>query len=138
MSIIKDDIIKIKTGEIKYDLGKIFNCTHSQIYKVISKLEACTTLEEANDFDSVNELILEIGGTGLPLEKQKLKAIKTEELKEKLASTDYQALKYLERWITEENYGAIKTERQILRDEINRIEREIDACTTLEELNNYN
>lgn len=44
------------------------------------------------------------------------------ELKQKLSDTDYQAIKYAEGWITEEDYAPIKAERQEWRNEINRLQ----------------
>jgi hypothetical protein len=44
------------------------------------------------------------------------------ELKQKLKDTDYQAIKYAEGWITEEDYAPIKAERQEWRNEINRLQ----------------
>ena len=44
------------------------------------------------------------------------------ELQGKLAATDYQALKYSEGWITEEDYTEIKANRQSWRDAINQLQ----------------
>lgn len=44
------------------------------------------------------------------------------ELKEKLRETDYQAIKYAEGLINEEDYAVIKAERQGWRDEINLLQ----------------
>ena len=44
------------------------------------------------------------------------------ELKCQLAETDYKAIKYTEGWINEEDYQPIKSQRQKLRNEINRLE----------------
>ena len=44
------------------------------------------------------------------------------ELKKKLSDTDYQAIKYAEGWITEEEYAPIKAQRQEWRDAINALE----------------
>ena len=44
-------------------------------------------------------------------------------LKEELAKTDYQAIKYAEGWLTEEEYGPIKAQRQSYREEINQLEK---------------
>ena len=49
-------------------------------------------------------------------------AFRIEELKNKLASTDYQAIKYAEGYLTEEEYAETKTRRQAWRDEINALE----------------
>lgn len=44
------------------------------------------------------------------------------ELKQKLSDTDYQAIKYAEGWITDEEYEPIKMQRQEWRDAINTLE----------------
>jgi hypothetical protein len=43
-------------------------------------------------------------------------------LKHELAKTDYQAIKYAEGWLTEEEYAPIKAERQAMRNRINELE----------------
>lgn len=48
-----------------------------------------------------------------------------EELKKNLQDTDYQAIKYAEGQITQEDYAETKTQRQNWRDEINRLEEEL-------------
>lgn len=45
-----------------------------------------------------------------------------ENLKSELAQTDYLALKYMEGWLSEEEYKPIKAYRQSLRDRINALE----------------
>lgn len=49
------------------------------------------------------------------------------ELKANLADTDYQAIKYAEGWLTDEEYEPIKEQRQAWRDEINELEAMNDA-----------
>ena len=49
---------------------------------------------------------------------------KIADLKQKLADTDYKAIKYAEGFISEEEYEPIKLERQEWREEINRLESE--------------
>lgn len=44
------------------------------------------------------------------------------ELKAKLAATDYQAIKYAEGVLNEEEYTDMKAQRQLLRDRINELE----------------
>lgn len=56
-------------------------------------------------------------------EEQKIKNTKIAELKYKLAQTDYQALKYAEGQLSEEEYAPIKAQRQEWRDEINLLEQ---------------
>jgi hypothetical protein len=46
-------------------------------------------------------------------------------LKFKLRDTDYQAIKYAEGLLTEEEYAPIKANRQAWRDEINALEKEL-------------
>lgn len=50
------------------------------------------------------------------------RCIKISMLKERLASSDYQAIKYAEGQLSEEEYAPIKAQRQAWRDEINRLE----------------
>ena len=49
------------------------------------------------------------------------------ELKQKLADTDYQALKYAEGQISEEEYLPIKEQRQAWRDRINELEAMLEV-----------
>lgn len=44
-----------------------------------------------------------------------------EELKQLLSDTDYQAIKYAEGWISDEDYAPIKEQRQEWRNEINEL-----------------
>lgn len=62
-------------------------------------------------------------------DKMKEKAERTEQiteqiagLKEQLASTDYQALKFAEGWISAEDYVEILNQRKVWRDRINELE----------------
>lgn len=43
-------------------------------------------------------------------------------LKKQLADTDYQAIKYAEGWLSEEEYAPIKAQRQEWRTQINELE----------------
>lgn len=55
--------------------------------------------------------------------KQKLQIkSRIQELKQNLANTDYQAIKYAEGMISENDYQPIKAQRQAWRDEINELE----------------
>ena len=47
------------------------------------------------------------------------------DLQNRLAETDYQAIKFAEGWINEEEYAPIKAKRQAWRDEINKLEKEM-------------
>ena len=46
------------------------------------------------------------------------------ELKRQLADTDYQAIKFAEGWLSEEEFAPIKAKRQELRNRINELESE--------------
>lgn len=46
-------------------------------------------------------------------------------LKQQLAATDYQAIKYAEGWISEKDYAPIKAQRQAIRDQINELEKSL-------------
>lgn len=62
----------------------------------------------------------------LKIEKQREKDIEEiERLKQELASTDYQAIKYSEGWFTEEEYAPIKAKRESLREQIRALESNI-------------
>lgn len=50
-------------------------------------------------------------------------AIRIEELKTLLSSTDYQAIKFAEGAISEEQYAPIREQRQAWRNEINELEK---------------
>ena len=50
-----------------------------------------------------------------------------EELKQQLAQSDYQAIKFAEGWLTAEEYAPIKAHRQSLRDQINSLEAELNG-----------
>ncbi len=49
------------------------------------------------------------------------------ELKSLLFESDYRAIKYAEGLYTEEEYAPYKTQRQEYRDEINRLEKELEG-----------
>lgn len=53
--------------------------------------------------------------------------IEIDELKRKLLETDYQAIKYAEGQISEEEYLPIKEQRQSWRDRINELEAELEG-----------
>ena len=48
------------------------------------------------------------------------------ELKENLLNTDYKAIKYAEGLINDEEYAPIKEQRQYWRNEINRLENNLN------------
>ena len=72
-------------------------------------------------------------GTTLILDEEKYNALvdtkaKEDEiarLKQELADTDYEAIKYSEGWFTEEEYAPIKAKREALREQIRALESDI-------------
>lgn len=52
--------------------------------------------------------------------------VKIDILKLKLQESDYKAIKYAEGILSEEEYAPIRAERQAIRDEINRLEKELN------------
>ena len=52
-----------------------------------------------------------------------VKPVTIEQLKQNLADTDYQAIKFAEGRMTAEEYAPIGEQRQAWRDEINRLEQ---------------
>lgn len=58
---------------------------------------------------------------------REFKELRISELKSQLSTTDYKALKFMEGWLTEDEYAPIKAERQAIRDEINKLEEEIKS-----------
>lgn len=54
--------------------------------------------------------------------RETLQSKEIKELKQKLSDTDYQAIKYAEGQISEEEYQPIKEQRQAWRDRINELE----------------
>lgn len=56
-----------------------------------------------------------------------MKLQEIEELKQKLKDTDYQAIKYAEGQISDEEYTPIKAERKSWRDRINELEADLEV-----------
>lgn len=75
------------------------------------------TEQEFNELTKVEKYI----PTEEEITKQE-KLNRINELKKLLSSTDYQAIKYAEGLITEEEYLPIKNQRQAWRNEINELE----------------
>ena len=61
----------------------------------------------------------------IPYTEAELAAIEISELKRKLGATDYQAIKYAEGVISDEEYADMKAQRQAWRDRINELERAV-------------
>ena len=63
----------------------------------------------------------------IEIDENEVKLIRIAVLKQKLAETDYKAIKYAEGLLLEKEYSKIKAERQAWRDEINQLEVELEA-----------
>lgn len=73
-----------------------------------------------------NLIDIDINTTAIIKAKQ-IKELKAQilKLKKQLISTDYQAIKYAEGRITEEEFSPVSEQRQLWRDEINNLEAQI-------------
>lgn len=74
-------------------------------------------------FDLKTNTLIDYDNSQDILKEQKTARIN--ELKFLLNSTDYQAIKYAEGIISAEEYAPIKSQRQVYRDEINKLEKEL-------------
>lgn len=78
--------------------------------------------EQANGKDLKIEDGKVIAIEHIPTQKE-LNTQRIAELKQNLANTDYQAIKFAEGRMTQEEYAPIGEQRQQWRDEINRLEQ---------------
>lgn len=63
----------------------------------------------------------------IPVNEQQVKIDRIDILKQNLKDTDYQAIKHSEGLISEEDYAEMKAQRQSWRDEINELEKQLNA-----------
>lgn len=96
-------------------------------------LQTKTPLEELNGYVEITETeyyeIRALKAANRSSKQPSEKAIKLEriaQLKRFLAESDYQAIKYAEGWLTEEEYAPIRIQRQNWRNEINVLENELE------------
>ena len=68
-----------------------------------------------------------INGIGFYVLEKTPELIEIETLKQQLSDTDYQAIKYAEGHLLEEEYAPIKDQRQVWRDRINELEAELEV-----------
>lgn len=102
-----------KTGHAAYNLKSPLSEEEAKNYVLITK-------EEWDELTYVPPYV----PTAEELARQE-KLNRISFLKSELARTDYQAIKYAEGWIEEEDYAEMKAQRQTWRDEINELEAEI-------------
>ena len=109
---------------------KILNKYSYQIFPIVEDMIEISTKELAKigngyKFDLATKTI--VIDTEYQKEKEKEEILnKIAELKIKLEQTDYQTIKYVEGHITEEQYIPIKEQRQLWRDEINKLESQLN------------
>ena len=81
-------------------------------------------IEHIDAYDEEEEI-----GVYIPYSEEEIQKIKDENelyrLKDEIASTDYEALKYAEGWFTEEEYAPIKQHREELRKKIRQLEEKL-------------
>lgn len=112
---------------IKYETVKEFDVESGKEIEV--QVDKTQVFFNEKDYALVQiETIPEIGTNQYRVYENKRLLVKNDnslliaELKQKLASTDYQAIKYAEGQISKEDYEPIKVQRQVWRDEINSLE----------------
>ena len=81
-------------------------------------------VEAVKEHDKVENIQVYISYSEKELLKIKAENERTR-LKAELANTDYQAIKYAEGWITDEEYAPIKAERESLREKIRDLESQL-------------
>ncbi len=92
-----------------YKCGNSFIKTKTQLKEVPESFEQITE-EKYFSYHQITEETIDEN------------ALRIAQLKQELAATDYQCLKWSEGWLTDEEYAPIKAQRQELRDEINALE----------------
>lgn len=92
--------LNLKTP-LEEDIENYIQITEQEFNELIKAEEYIPTEEEISKQEKLNRI---------------------NELKKLLSSTDYQAIKYAEGLITEEEYEPIKTQRQAWRNEISELE----------------
>lgn len=85
------------------------------------------TIKEIKDSNPRKFQIVEV-----IISEKELKLYRIEELKQKLFNTDYQAIKYAEGELSEEEYAPMRIQRKLWRDEINQLEEEVQNAAKTE------
>lgn len=81
-------------------------------------------IEAIEEHDEVEDILIYIPYTEEEIKKQKLQK-EMANLKQELAKTDYQAIKYAEGWFTDKDYAHIKEQRENLRIQIRELEAQL-------------
>lgn len=81
-------------------------------------------IEEHDEYEDIQVYIPYTEQELTDIEKENI-SVEIEQLKQTIASTDYQVLKYIEGCYTEEEFAEIKAHREMLRNLINEKEQEL-------------
>lgn len=93
----------------------------TNFYSYRTPVEGLTEITK-EEYEGITESIM-IHET-FDAEKENIK-VEINMLKQELLLTDYQAIKYAEGWLSEEEYAETKAHRQALRDKINELENKL-------------
>lgn len=122
----EDELVTITAEEASEDASSAeFNMITEQDGKVTTQIKSTVEYDGKNYIRTTTERILVyVEYTDAELHAFAV-AARIEELKKLLDESDYLATKYAEGWYTEEEYAPIKAQRQVWRDEINKLELEV-------------
>jgi len=111
-----------ENNEIKY-----IRNTKPQAKKII-ELDKMIPIPNKDGYNSILKANFNTNQVWYELEEteQHKKESKIAELKQNLFNTDYQAIKYAEGQLAEEEYSDMKIQRQVWRDQINLLESELE------------
>ena len=87
-------------------------------------VEWVVDIEGVEEHDEYEDILVYI-----PYTEKQLAEMHIGELKQKLADTDYQAIKYAEGELTDEEYAPMKAQRKVWRKEINELEEKTETLT---------
>lgn len=131
---------KDKTQELQeYDLSKGYLRPDKLLIKHCEKIEEqghYETLAEYENGGKEVEWVVDVAGQEehdeyediqvyIPYTEKELAQMEIAELKGKLYDTDYQAIKFAEGELTEEEYAPIREQRRAWREEINELESKL-------------
>jgi FtsZ-binding cell division protein ZapB len=102
-----------QNAEWHYEVVKEYSNGGKVVEKVIDK-PAVMPRDPYDEYEDIQVYI--------PYTAAELAEIEIFELKQKLYDTDYQAIKYAEGFLTEEEYAEMKAQRQAWRERINELE----------------
>ena len=102
-----------QNAEWHYEVVKEYPNGGKVVEKVIDK-PAVMPMDAYDEYEDIQVYV--------PYTEKELAEIEIFDLKDKLYLTDYQAIKYAEGFLTEEEYADMKAQRQAWRERINELE----------------